>query len=916
MSDGDGDLVGNLAGDGESGMRAGGTRAGGTKGERAGGARGAMARLDPWLRRGTAAATLAPLLAAPALAQDAFVVEPAFNPVETVAAAIVAGTAAAAFAYVVKLRRERRQTAAEASALRLDAARLRRDNTRLATLADARDRRVVLWTDADGDDPALFGDLPAATGAPTDRATFLGFGRWLRPHSAGLLEHAVAALRAANAPFDLTVETATGEPIEVEGRATGGGRFVRFSPAHPARREESNVRARAARLEADTERLRSVLAALPHPAWTRGGDGAIDWCNAAHARAAGHADPEAAVAAGAEFLPGAALATVRADLADTGEFGGRLTAAGPDADGRHAVWRVTETRTPVGTAGVALDVTDTDAAENALAAAAREHADTLDRVPVAVAAFGEDGHLARWNRAFAALWSLDEATLAAGPTPNALLDRLRSDGRLADSPDWRAWKARVLGAEGGGERTDAWYLPDGRSLRVTVTPHAGRGATWLMEDETERLALAAGATQTQRMRDMSLENLDEGVALFGSDGKLKLANPAFGDLWNLVPEKREPGAHISAIATDCAPAFERPSTLWAGLVEDITTFSEDRRQRGGQVRLAGGRTLNWASRPLPAGQTLLTFVDVSDTVRVADALAAEAEALQRADAVKNAVLGHVSYELRSPLTNVLGFTEVLASEAQGPLTDTQAEYVDYVLHQAGVLKTNVDDIADLVAADAGGIELRRESVSVEEVVADAIGPIEVQLEDHDLTMDLHMDHELGEFDVDPRRVRQIVQNMLQNAVNHTRTGGTLGLSVRREGGAEGEGEGAESVIAIDVTDRGPGMTPEAAKGAFEPFLGPRGGGRQEGGGLGLPMVHMLTTAHGGTANIASDENGTRVSVRLPARPPVREPSHAPAPADAGSGEGGGSVAGAPTGAATDAPGAAPRTASRRAGAGA
>lgn len=836
--------------------------------KRAGDSGGPERRRAPRAKRrlGMLAASTALLttyLPSRAAAQDVFVSPPAVSSTDAVTFALFAGTVLGGAYFAWRLMAERRSLAAEAGDLRRRVAGLSRECNRLTTLADARDRRIVLWSATDdGDPPALFGDLPTEAGAPSDRSKFLGFGRWLRPHSAGLLEYAITALRGEGTPFDLAVETVSGALLEVEGRSGGGGHFVRFQPAHSSRRNETEAKARAERLSAALERTRAALAALPHPAWTRDREGRIDWCNAAYARASNSADPDAAVAAGVEMLPAAARDTVRADLRDGGEFNGRLSAAEPDADGRRTVWRVTEAGTTTGTGGIALDVTDTDATENALADAARDHAETLDRVPSAIAAFGPGGHLTRWNRAFESLWRLDRAVLETTPTQSVLLDRLRNEGALADSPDWREWKSGVLGAGRDGEPyTGEWHLPDGRLLNATIAPRPDGGATWLMEDLTEHRTLAGRAAETQRMRDMSLENLDEGIALFGPDGQLKLSNPAFGELWGLDAQKREPGTHIGAIAAACAGAHDRPSTLWASLTEDVTAFSERREQRQGQVRLRGDRVLAWASRPLPAGQTLLTFVDVSDTVRVADALESRAEALERADQMKNALLGVVSYELRQPLTNIIGFADLLEQGAAGPLNEKQGDYVDVVRRESETLRENVDDIVDFTRADLGQLPLDREEISVDEVIAAAVVALEDQLVDADLVLDLRADDELGTFEVDSRRVGQILRAMLQNAINHTPDEGALSLHVTREG------DGEHETVVFAVRDGGPGMSEALAAEAFEAFALRPGGGRQRGAGLGLAVVRTYVKLHGGTVDLKTGDEGTLVTARLPVRAP-------------------------------------------------
>ncbi|TIT55309.1 MAG: alkaline phosphatase, partial [Mesorhizobium sp.] len=112
----------------------------------------------------------------------------------------------------------------------------------------------------------------------------------------------------------------------------------------------------------------------------------------------------------------------------------------------------------------------------------------------------------------------------------------------------------------------------------------------------------------------------------------------------------------------------------------------------GQTELNNGTVLRYAVIPLPNGQVMMTFVDVTDSVHVERALKDRNEALEKSDQLKNEFVQHVSYELRSPLTNIIGFTELLSLPATGPLTQKQREYVEHVGSSSSVLLTIVNDI--------------------------------------------------------------------------------------------------------------------------------------------------------------------------------------------------------------------------------
>ena len=822
--------------------------------------RGETGGLVP-LSLGFCVAALLPRLA---LAQDAFVPEPARDaPALTVpsasilAFALFVGTVLALAVFAWRQVQERARLTAEATALRDQCSVLTGDNARLATLADAKDRRIVVWTE-EGDEtsPALFGELPADTGAPADRATFLGFGRWLRPHSAGLIEHALRGLRDDGAPFDLTVETTAGTPLEVEGRTSGRGRFVRFMPTHASRRSETDLRVRALRLESANERHKALGATLDQPSWVRDGEGRIVEVNAAYARATGHETSDAAVSDGAELFGEVARASIADALTDVGTtFTGSLSTT---VDGERRVFRVHEARTRAGSAGLAFDITDAEAAEDRMSRARRAHAQTLDGLSTAVATFDARLKLIHWNAAFQRMWDVETAFLSNTPSLSALLDHLRGIGRLGDTPHWREWVSRqVEAAQGADPVEDEWMPPDGRTIHVVAVPREEGGATWTFENVTERHALASRATELQRIRDASIEHLGEGIAVFGPDGRLRLANPAFAKFWSLDPEQCEEGAHVSGVAASCADRFESASTLWIELVETITGFDDARDVKNGKVRLVGGRTLAWSALPLPKGQTMLTFVDMSDTERVAEALKSRNEAMERADRMKNAFLGHVSYELRSPLTNMIGFTDLLASGAAGPVTENQREYLGFISHSTDTLKTTVDEIIDLATIDAGELQLEIATVEIDALVADAAEAIAPRLEDHDLVLDVEgMEDELGSIEADGTRLSQALRNVVLNAIDHTPDGGTITLGVER----------GESDVTLRVRDEGAGI-PDAIVGkVFEPFVHHRGEGRRRGAGLGLSVAKAFVELHGGTIGIDTGPGGTVVSIRVPKAP--------------------------------------------------
>ena len=181
-----------------------------------------------------------------------------------------------------------------------------------------------------------------------------------------------------------------------------------------------------------------------------------------------------------------------------------------------------------------------------LKALSQSHAETLDQLPTAVAIFDGRKRLKFCNAAYRRLWEIDPAFLEASPTDGEILDRLRHMRRLPEQADYRAWKIQVLEAYRSLEpREGSWYLPDGRTLRVVTNPNPGGGITYLFDDVTERFHLKTKFNAVMSVQAETLAALKEGVAVFGTDGRLKLLNPAFASMWRLDDGSAEGPCRIS-----------------------------------------------------------------------------------------------------------------------------------------------------------------------------------------------------------------------------------------------------------------------------------------------------------------------------------------------------------------------------------
>ena len=766
--------------------------------------------------------------------------------------AMFVGVMGAALLSAVWLIRERGRTASQNIELRGRVAELGQSLRRAEALINVRDQRIVVWAN-DSTRPDLVGALPAEAGAPEDRAAFLAFGRWLMPRSGAALEQATNALRERSADFDIVVETRAGAPLEVQGRKTPQHIFLRFQSLSEQRRELARLRLANNELIAGQSAMLGLLDSVKMPFWVRAADGRLTWVNQAYVEAVEASDADAAIEGARELLGTQAREAIAQRHAAAAVFEDTVSTV---IGGDRRVFSVTDFAGAEGSAGMAADISQIEAMREEHQGTVRSHANTLDQLTTAVAIFDSRQRLRFHNQSFQKLWNLDQGFLAGAPDNAQLLDRLRSDGKLAEQPEWRRWKEGVLDAYRSIEpREDSWHLPDGRTIRVVASPQPDGGVTWIFENLTEKIDLESRYRTAVRVQGETLDNLAEGVAVFGPDGRIRLSNPAFARLWGLAEDLSRPGTHISAIRATVEPFTE--ASLWPGFVAAVTGFDDERRDRRGQADLVDGTALSYAVIHLPNGQVMITFVDVTDSVRVQRALKDKNEALQRADQLKNDFVQHVSYELRSPLTNIIGFTELLGLPDTGPLTRRQHEYLDHIGSSSSVLLTIVNDILDLATVDAGIMELEIGEVKIDTIVASAAELISDRLHEHRITLDVDLSRAPQSFHGDENRIRQILFNLLSNAVNYAPEGSTIGLTCTVEDGD----------VVFAVHDDGPGMSPDVLDTAFQRFESRTNGGRRRGAGLGLSIVKSFVELHGGKVAIESAAGrGTTVICRFPAAP--------------------------------------------------
>ncbi|GAB4174468.1 MAG: PAS domain-containing sensor histidine kinase [Thalassobaculales bacterium] len=580
-------------------------------------------------------------------------------------------------------------------------------------------------------------------------------------------------------------------------------------------------------------RRSAVLELVPAPIWRRRPDLEIDWANLARHTVLGADHDESGRAVAARALrSGRAQSESRSVV----------------VDGRRRIFDITEIPDGRGgTLGWARDVTALESVQAEMERHIAAHEEVLEALSVGISIYGPDRRLAFHNRAFAAIWGIDRTLLDSRPTIGQLLEILRGQRRLPETIDFKAFRQEreSLFQTLIEPREDMLHLPDGQTIRVKAMPHPFGGVLFISEDVSDRLALERSFNTLIAVQRETLDNMFEGVAMVGGDGRLRLSNPAFAALWGISPQDLVPPPHVGALAVLLAARLEHDD-------HDLASLLAMHEARTGDLALADGRRLRFAALPLPEGAMLFSYLDISDTFRAEKALLERNAALETADRLKSRFMASISYELRTPLTAIVGFSELLAGGYVGPMTPRQSDYAASIREASQRLMTLIDDILDLTAIESGQIQVMTAAVDVADAVNAVVQISQERALRRHVTVEVGLPDGLPKVLGDEKRLKQAIFNLLDEAIGFSASDSTVRIEARQE----------EGKVLVTLSTGAP-LGPAAAM--------PRGRGipRPVDHDLGLILVQRLLGLHGGSLSLeALPGRGVVVTCHLPVAPPA------------------------------------------------
>jgi signal transduction histidine kinase len=401
---------------------------------------------------------------------------------------------------------------------------------------------------------------------------------------------------------------------------------------------------------------------------------------------------------------------------------------------------------------------------------------------------------------------------------------------------------------------EAWTALDNEITTATPAPAQTDGVGYVV---LQRLnpALYARLTATLKQSTLLKSKLD--VADAAGDGARALGAVAqaqkltSGYVAALTPAAQRASARADALAAENRSSFTSSRNLLIGVSAASLVLA-----------LALGLLISW-SLVVPLRRTGVRMAEIAagdfaghldvpnrdeigglaaNVNKMSDELGLLYQELETASRHKSDFLATMSHELRTPLNAIIGFSEVLHEQMFGELNEQQLAYVDDIVAAGRHLLTLINDVLDLAKIEAGRMELESTEVAIPDVLRSAVSMHSEQAKRRGVALGLTTDPEEIAVVADERRVRQVVFNLVSNAIKFTPPDGRVDVSARLDDGA----------VEIAVADTGPGIPAEDREAIFQEFEQSAAGKEAEGTGLGLPLSRKLVELHGGRLWVESE----------------------------------------------------------------
>lgn len=510
-------------------------------------------------------------------------------------------------------------------------------------------------------------------------------------------------------------------------------------------------------LRNDNATYKSMIDMAPLALWYRNLQGRITHCNASYADIVG-ASCGRVVAENIPLTQSINHYDIAQQALKLGEK--NTTRCHIVVDGKRHLLEISESPTPsnASTVGHALDISHIESLENSILKTNRSYKDILNALSSPIAVFDENRILSFYNLAYKQLFDFSERFLETRPTLGDILEDLRKRRRMQEYGNFQMHKK---------ERNDLFnniispieeisYLPDGRTLRIRISPYPLGGILFIFENITNQLDLERDVNTLMAVQKTTLDHLKEGIVVLGNDGKIRLINPAVFSIWNL-PQKTIKDTQKWFESLEIMFLDKSMHQHWMGQIANCFSKRHALRER---IYLLEEKVIDWSYVPLPDGSHMLAFADASDEWLHEQNLKAKNLNLEMNQRLKHEYLERIRLNMEDPLKNIIGFSSTLNSQIFGTLNEKQFDYCLHIQKNAEAVKDLFENAIESIHLDSGKINLNFASVNLHEFINQFESQNLRMTNEQGATLVINANIKNEQFTFDEKRMQQALFGLL------------------------------------------------------------------------------------------------------------------------------------------------------------
>jgi len=488
----------------------------------------------------------------------------------------------------------------------------------------------------------------------------------------------------------------------------------------------------------------------------------------------------------------------------------------------------------------------------------------LDNMSQGLCLFDADQRVVFANRRYAEIYGLGAEHIKPGTTLRQILEARVASG-VYGSTDGEAFVRDGVGSF-RQKLSQVLRLADGRSIAVLRLPMPDGSLVSTHEDITEREQLNVRFSEQHMQLQAVMQNMVQGVAMYGADQRLIVCNRRYLEMFRLSPEIVKPGVALSDVMMHSASVGNYTEEEARRVLSERNETRGQRTRRTFKQHLRDGRVIAVVSEPMANGGTIATCMDVSESERHAEQMREHTRKLERSNRELQDFAYVASHDLQEPLRKIEAFGDRLVTRYGKDLPDDGRMFLDRMQNAAGRMRRLINDLLDYSRVTTKAKPFTR--VDLGEVLTGVLSDLQIRLEESGA---LIKSEPLPAIDADATQMRQLLQNVLANALKFRKADVKPEISITCSTDGSARAGGRVPHVRIEIRDNGIGFDNKYKEQIFTIFQRLHGRLEYEGTGVGLATVRKIVERHGGSIDADGQPGiGATFIIELPMHRQVEE----------------------------------------------